>query len=70
MEPNPREIIIPEPSHSHASAQESNMFRAFADQVNSGKLNEDWPRWALLTQDVMCSCLRSARIVGDDVRSL
>ena len=61
MEPNPREIKIAEHSHSHPTAQESNMFRAFAEQVDSGKLNEDWPKWALLTQDVMCSCLEAGR---------
>jgi predicted dehydrogenase len=61
MEPNPREISVREHSHSEATAQESNMFRAFADQVNSGKLNEDWPKWALRTQEVMCSCLEAAR---------
>ena len=58
MEPNPHTISILEPSHSHATAQESNMFRAFAEQVDSGKLNEDWPKWALQTQEVMCACLK------------
>lgn len=36
------------------------MFRNFADQIQSGKLNELWPEMALKTQGVMCRCLASA----------
>lgn len=43
------------------TAQETNMVRAFADQVLSGKLNDAWPEWALKTQIVMNACLESAR---------
>jgi hypothetical protein len=43
------------------TAQESNMVRAFADQVLSGKLNDAWPDWALKTQIVANGCLDSAR---------
>ncbi|HLX71547.1 MAG TPA: Gfo/Idh/MocA family oxidoreductase [Verrucomicrobiae bacterium] len=43
------------------TAQETNMVRAFADQVLSGKLNDAWPEWALKTQLVMNACLDSAR---------
>jgi predicted dehydrogenase len=42
------------------TAQETNMVRAFADRVLSGKLNEDWPEWALKTQIVTNACLDSA----------
>lgn len=42
-------------------AQQTNMFRRFADQVQSGKLNEEWPEWARKTQQVMDACLSSAR---------
>jgi len=62
MEPNGRQITVSEHSHSHPTAQESNMFRNFAVQVDSGKLNEDWPKWALLTQEVMSSCLKAAHL--------
>jgi predicted dehydrogenase len=48
-------------SDSRAMAQDSQMFRNFADQVASGKLNEDWPMWALKTQQVMDACYESAR---------
>lgn len=43
------------------TAQETNMVRAFADQVLSGKLNQAWPDWSLKTQLVMSACLDSAR---------
>ena len=59
--PNRRRIAIPEYSNSHETAQETNLFRDFAAQAASGKLNEDWPQIALKTQEVMESCLDSAR---------
>jgi predicted dehydrogenase len=45
----------------HATAQNTIMFRNFADQVLSGKLNEEWPMWALKTQEVLDACFDSAR---------
>jgi len=44
----------------HTAAQNTVMFRNFANQIFSGKLNEEWPRWALQTQRVMDACFRSA----------
>lgn len=43
------------------AAQDTNMVRTFAAQVLSGKLNEEWPEWALKTQIVTNACLDSAR---------
>jgi len=40
------------------------MWRNFANQIFSGKLNEDWPMWALKTQRVMDACLESAQNGG------
>ena len=40
------------------------MFRNFANQVFSGKLNDEWPMWALKTQQVMDACFQSARNDG------
>jgi hypothetical protein len=37
------------------------MFRNFANQVFSGKLNDDWPVWSLKTQQVLDACFKSAR---------
>jgi predicted dehydrogenase len=45
-------------------AQDVNMFRHFAEQVRSGRLNADWPQWSLKTQLVQDACLRSARNGG------
>jgi predicted dehydrogenase len=45
---------------SRAPAQDSQMFHNFAHQVASGKLNDDWPMWALKTQQVMDACHDSA----------
>jgi hypothetical protein len=44
----------------HPTSQDTRMFRNFADQVFSGKLNDDWPMWALKTQQVMDACYENA----------
>ncbi|MGB7746116.1 MAG: Gfo/Idh/MocA family oxidoreductase [Verrucomicrobiia bacterium] len=57
-----RPTPIPESGElGHATAQNTIMFRNFARQVFSGKLNDDWPMWALKTQQVQDACLESAR---------
>jgi predicted dehydrogenase len=52
---------------SRAPAQDSQMFRNFAHQVASGKLNGDWPMWALKTQHVLDVCHESALRGGHPV---
>ncbi len=64
METAPRLIAVPESSHGDVTAQETNCFRNFADQIRSGPLDDDWPEAALKTQAVMCACLDSARKDG------
>jgi predicted dehydrogenase len=44
----------------HPTAQDTRMWRNFADQIFSGKLNEDWPMWAEKTQKVLDACLDAA----------
>src|SRR5882724_5792667 len=61
MVPEVRRIAVAENGNGHPTAQESNMFRNFANQVFSGKLNADWPMWSLKTQKVLDACLESAR---------
>jgi predicted dehydrogenase len=61
MEPNRRRVLIPEYSNSHATSQETNLFRDFAAQVSSGRLNEEWPAIAFKTQSVMEASFESAR---------
>ena len=70
LEPRARGWPVDEPSNSHPNAQESNLFRRFAEQVRSGTLNEDWPRMALQTQQVMQACRASARAQGRIVEIL
>ena len=44
-----------------ATAQETNMIRNFANQIFSGKLNDEWPTWALKTQKVLDGCFEAAQ---------
>jgi predicted dehydrogenase len=64
MEPHPRRFTVAEHSHGHPDAQETNMFRNFANQVSSGHLNDAWPETALKTQQVINACFDSARAEG------
>ncbi len=59
--PEVRRVTVAEHGNAHPTAQESNMFRNFANQIFSGKLNENWPMWAMKTQQVLDACLESAR---------
>lgn len=61
MEERRRRIAIAEYSNSHPTSQETNLFRNFASQVRTGKMNETWPELALKTQQVMNACFESAR---------
>jgi predicted dehydrogenase len=45
----------------HPTAQDTRMFRNFANQVFTGKLNGDWPMWALKTQRVLDACFEAGR---------
>ena len=45
----------------HPTAQDTRMWRNFANQIFSGKLNEDWPMWALKTQQVLDACHEAAK---------
>jgi len=60
MEPRRRAIEVDEYSNNHECAQETNLFRNFANQIQSGSLNDEWPALALRTQQVMEACLKSA----------
>jgi predicted dehydrogenase len=48
-------------AQGHATAQDTQMFRNFADQVFTGQLNADWPMWAVKTQQVLDACQQAAR---------
>jgi len=51
----------------HPTAQDTWMIRNFANQVQSGCLNDDWPMWALRTQQVVDACFKSANYGGGEV---
>jgi predicted dehydrogenase len=44
----------------HPTSHDTIMFRNFASQVFSEKLNEEWPMWSLKTQQVLDACFQSA----------
>jgi len=67
MQPHCRRWVVKERSHSHPTAQESQLFRHFAEQVKSGTLNPLWPEIALKTQQVMQACRESSRRQGQPV---
>jgi len=52
----------------HVTAQNTIMFRNFANQVFSGKLSDAWPMWSLKTQQVLDACFRSAHESGKPVK--
>jgi predicted dehydrogenase len=67
MEAHWKRFAVSEYSNSHPTAQETNLFRNFADQVRSGTLNELWPDMALKTQQVMSACFASARANSQEI---
>ena len=68
MKPHRRRWTVREHSHSHPTAQESRLFRNFARQVHSGKLNPLWPGMARETQLVMQACFESSLQQGRPVK--
>jgi predicted dehydrogenase len=61
MQRRTRQVVVPEYSNSHATAQEAGMFRTFSSLVTSGRRDPRWGEMALATQLVMDACARSAR---------
>ena len=68
MQPHCLRWVVNERSHSHPTAQESRLFRHFAEQVKSGTPNQLWPEMALKTQQVMQACRESSRRQGQPVK--
>jgi predicted dehydrogenase len=61
MEEHTRRVAVPEYSNSAENSQEANMFRQFAELALSGKPDPYWGEIALKTQQVLDTCLQSAR---------
>jgi predicted dehydrogenase len=45
----------------HATAQDTRMWRNFANQIFSGQINDDWTMWARQTLKVLDACLTAGR---------
>jgi predicted dehydrogenase len=64
VQPRWHQWSVAEYSNSHPTAQESSLFRAFADRALSGQVEPAWPEAALKTQQVMDACRESAHAKG------
>jgi len=64
MEEHTRRCAVPEYGNSTENAQETNMFRRFAELTFSGQPDHCWGEMALKTQQVLDACLQSARSGG------
>ncbi|MDB4663594.1 hypothetical protein OAE74_01255 [Verrucomicrobia bacterium] len=60
MERHLKRHAVDEYSKNHPNAQETLLFKTFADLVLSGKRDSHWPEIALKTQRVMEACFKSA----------
>ena len=60
MERHTRRVAVQEYSNSAENAQETAMFRKFAELVLSGKHDPFWGEISLKTQQVLDACLQSA----------
>ena len=64
MERHRQRIAVREYSNSAEAAQESLMFREFAERADAGAPEPFWGDVALKTQQVLDGCLQSARDGG------
>ncbi len=64
MERRERRVIAQEYSNSHPSAQETALFRNFAERVIRNDVDTEWGVIALKTQKVLMACLQSSRKGG------
>jgi predicted dehydrogenase len=56
MQRRTRTVALPEYSNSHATAQETILFRTFSELVTNGRRDPHWGEIALKTQTVMDAC--------------
>lgn len=67
MERHIKRHEVNEYSNNHPNAQETHLFRTFAECVRSGKIDPHWPDISLKTQMIMDACLESARNSGNEI---
>ena len=63
-----RRVAVNEYANNAPDAQETNLFRNFADLVNSGRRDPHWPKITLQTQRILDALLNSARQGGEAVQ--
>ena len=68
LERHERTVALPEYSNNHPSVQESQLYRAFAELVLTGKRDAFWPRIMLQTQRILDALLASANAGGATIR--
>lgn len=61
MVPNCKDYAVKEFGNSAVDAQETNLYRNFADLVLSGNVDDHWPTISLQTQKIMDAVVESAR---------
>lgn len=61
MVENRTDFSVEEPGNSGPQAQETQLFRRFAQCVTSGQLEPEWPEISLKTQRLLDACLASAQ---------
>jgi len=67
MQEHTQRYAVSEYSNGHPTAQETNLFRHFANLALSGTIDPHWGDIALKTQIVLDACLQSARNSGASV---
>jgi predicted dehydrogenase len=68
MERHDRRVAVSEYASAHPTAQETNLFRTFAQLVIGGVPDPRWPAVSLAIQRVMMACVESADRGGVEVR--
>ena len=64
MQRRDRRVAVPEFSNSHATSQETNLFRNFGALALGGKPDAHWGEIVLKTQRVMMACVESSKRDG------
>jgi len=64
FEVNGRGVKTGRSASKPSAEQAANMIRNFVDQIFSGKLNDEWPVWALKTQQVLDASFKAAKAAG------
>jgi hypothetical protein len=67
MERNEREYSVEEEANNHPTAQETKLFRKFAELALSGAPDPFWPDISIKTQKILDACLVSARNDGQQI---